>query len=190
MVGGTMSGVLANIALTVVLAWVVFALAGWIVAPWAAVSLGAIVALAVVGLARDTWVPGGLVALLAPFGVMLPALALRHMGGSLGLPVVPFGTLEIIVFLGLYLAFLAASMGVVPVDPYRLGYAPVPVGAMVLAVCLYGALSGNLFLPLVAVLGQVAWVMGWGSSNWFDDVLHAVMVPVAVVVLVQRALGA
>lgn len=184
-----MSGILANVALAIVLAWIVFALAGWIVAPWLAVALGVVLAVAVIGLARDTLVPGGLVALLAPFGVMLPALALRHMGGSLGLPVVPFGTLEIVVFLGLYVAFLAASMGVFPVDPYRLGYAPLPVGAMVLAVCLYGAVTGNPFLPLVAVLGQVAWVMGWGSSNWFDYVLHVLMVPVAVVVLVQRAFG-
>ena len=184
-----MSGILANVALAIVLAWIVFALAGWIVAPWLAVALGVVLAVAVIGLARDTLVPGGLVALLAPFGVMLPALALRHMGGSLGLPVVPFGTLEIVVFLGLYVAFLAASMGVFPVDPYRLGYAPVPVGVMVLAVCLYGAVTGNPFLPLVAVLGQVAWVMGWGSSNWFDYVLHVLMVPVAVVVLVQRAFG-
>ncbi len=184
-----MSGVLANIALGIVLAWVVFALAGWVVTPGLAVGLGVVVALAMVGLARDTLVPGGLVALLAPFGVMLPALALRHMGGSLGLPVVAFGTVEMIVFLGLYVAFLAASMGVLPVDPYRLGYAPVPVGVMVLVLCLYGALTGNPFLPLVAVLGQVAWVMGWGSSNWFDFVLHVVMVPVAVIVLVQRALG-
>lgn len=184
-----MSGILANVALAIVLAWIVFALAGWIVAPWLAVALGVVLPVAVIGLARDTLVPGGLVALLAPFGVMLPALALRHMGGSLGLPVVPFGTLEIVVFLGLYVAFLAASMGVFPVDPYRLGYAPVPVGVMVLAVCLYGAVTGNPFLPLVAVLGQVAWVMGWGSSNWFDYVLHVLMVPVAVVVLVQRAFG-
>ena len=184
-----MSGILANVALAIVLAWIVFALAGWIVAPWLAVALGVVLAVAMIGLARDTLVPGGLVALLAPFGVMLPALALRHMGGSLGLPVVPFGTLEIVVFLGLYVAFLAASMGVFPVDPYRLGYAPVPVGAMVLLVCLYGAVTGNPFLPLVAVLGQVAWVMGWGSSNWFDYVLHVLMVPVAVVVLVQRAFG-
>lgn len=184
-----MSGILANVALAIVLAWVVFALAGWIVAPWLAVALGAVVALGVVAFARQSMVPGGVVALLAPFGVMLPALALRHMAGGLGLPVVPFGTLEIVVFLGLYVAFLAASMGVLPVDPYRLGYAPVPVGVMVLVVCLYGALTGNPFLPLVAVLGQVAWVMGWGSSNWFDYVLHVLMVPVAVGVLVQRALG-
>jgi len=184
-----MSGVLANLALGIVLAWVIFALAGWIVAPWLAVGLGAVVALAVVVFARETLVPGGLVALLAPFGVMLPALALRHMGGSLGLPVVPFGTLEVAVFLGLYVGFLAASMGVFPVDPYRLGYAPIPVGVMVLVICLYGAWTGNPFLPLVAVLGQLAWVMGWGSSNWFDYVLHVMMVPVAVVVLVQRALG-
>jgi hypothetical protein len=45
-----------------------------------------------------------------------------------------------------------------------------------------------VFLPLVAVLGQALWLMGWGSSNWFDHVLHAVLVPVTTVVLILRAL--
>ena len=63
---------------------------------------------------------------------------------------------------------------------------PLSVAVMVLAVCAYGFVTGNWFLPLVAVLGQAAWVMGWGSSNWFDYVLHVVMWPVALVVLVGR----
>ena len=59
---------------------------------------------------------------------------------------------------------------------------------MVLAVCIYELVTGNWFLAGVAVLGQLAWVMGWGSSNWFDMVLHVLLVPVAVVVLVMRVL--
>ena len=84
--------------------------------------------------------------------------------------------------------FLASAMGVLPVDLYRLGYAPGPVAAMVLAVCGYGLWSGALFLPLVAVAGQALWVAGRGSSNWFDHVLHALLLPVAGVVLILHML--
>ncbi|SHL38700.1 hypothetical protein SAMN05444414_11299 [Roseovarius marisflavi] len=165
------------IALALVMAWVGFAVAG-------PVGAGAI-ALAV--LLLRGWVPvSTLMALLAPLGVMLPALALRQMAAGMGVAVIPFGSLELVVFLLAYLVFLASAMGVVPVGLYRFGYAPVPVAVMVLAACGYGALSGQVFLPIVAVMGQALWVMGWGSSNWFDHVLHAVLVPVTIVVLILR----
>ena len=181
-----MTGVLASVWLAVILGWLVFALAGWVVGAPASVWIGGVVGAAAVLLFRDTLPLRGMVALLAPFGVMLPALALRHMGAKLGLPVIPFATSELLVFLLVYVAFLASAMGVVPVDIYRIGYAPLPVAVMVLAVCLYGLLTGNWFLPLVAVLGQLLWVMGWGSSNWFDHVTHVLLVPVTAVVLVTR----
>jgi len=183
-----MSGVLAAGGLAVVLAWLVFTLAGWVVAAPVSVWLGGAVGALAVLLLRDTLPLRGLVALLAPFGVMLPALALRHMAAKLGLPVVPFGALELAVFLVAYVVFLASAMGALPLDIYRLGYAPWPVAAMVLAVCGYGLWSGALFLPLVAVAGQVFWVAGRGSSNWFDHVLHALLLPVAGVVLILHML--
>lgn len=181
-----MSGLGASLALACVLGWVVFALAGWGASPEIAVIAGAVVGLAVVFAFRETMAIGGMVALLAPFGVMLPALALRHAAMSLGMPMAPFETWEIAIFLLVYTVFLASAFGVVPLQMYRLGYAPVPVALMVLALCAYGAASGNWFVPLVAVLGQAAWVMGWGSSNWFDHVTHVLIWPVALVVLILR----
>ena len=182
-----MTGALDWLGLAVVLGWAGFALGGSVTAPPVAIA----VALGMAGLvlfARG-WLPvAAAMALLSPLGVMLPALALRHVAAGWGVPVATFGTVELVLFLLAYLVFLASAMGVVPVDLYRLGYAPVPVAVMVLAICAYGLWSGSLFLPLVAVLGQALWVMGWGSSNWFDHVLHAVLVPVVIVVLVLRAL--
>jgi hypothetical protein len=181
-----MTGLGAFAALAVLLGWVVFALAGWVLSPALAVSLGAAAGAALVGAFRDSVAIGGMVALLAPFGVMLPALALRHAATTLGVAMPPFATWELVAFLGLYTAFLATAFGVIPVELYRLGYAPMPVMVMVLAVCAYALVTGNWFLALVAVLGQAAWVMGWGSSNWFDHVLHAALWPVALVVLITR----
>ena len=176
----------ATIGLAIVIGWVMFALAGWVVSPGLAAGLGAVAGVAVVALFRRSMAVGGAMALLAPLGVMLPALALRHVAGALGVPVGVFGTWELVAFLVLYSGFLASALGVVPVDLYRFGYSPLPVAVMVLAVCAHGFVTGNWFLPLVAVLGQGAWVMGWGSSNWFDYVLHVVLWPVAMVVVLGQ----
>lgn len=181
-----MTGLGASAALAVLIGWAVFALAGWVAAPVLAAGLGAVAGAGLVVAFRDSLALGGAVALLAPMGVMLPAMALRHVAVRLGLPVPGFATWELAAFLVLYSGFLAAAFGVVPVDVYRLGFAPLPVAAMVLGLCGYGLVTGNWFLALVAVLGQGAWVMGWGSSNWFDHVLHAALWPVAAVVLVAR----
>ncbi|WP_135505967.1 hypothetical protein [Roseovarius aestuariivivens] len=183
-----MSGIGASAALALVLGWVVFALTGLVLAPSVAAVIGAVMGVLTVALARETVAVSGLIAVLAPFGVMLPALAARHMAVSLGAEVPGFATWEILVFLALYVGFLCSAFGVIPADLYRYGYAPWPVGGMVLALCLYAFLTGNWFLAGVAVLGQLFWVLGWGSSNWFDMVLHVALVPVAVVVLLLRLL--
>ena len=170
-----MSGLGASAALAVLLGWLVFVLAGWAVSTPLAAGLGLLIGAGVAFGLQGSVAVGGAVALLAPFGVMLPALALRHMAMGAGMPMVPFGTSELVVFLLGYTAFLCAAFGLLPIDLYRMGYAPLPVAVMVLAVCAYGAATGNWFLPLIAVLGQAFWVMGWGSSNWFDYVLHVLM---------------
>ena len=180
-----MTGALEWLGLAVVMGWVGHALIGSWAGPDVALGLGLAVG-ALTLLARRTRPLAGLMALMSPLGVMLPALALRQVAAASGVPVETFGTWDMVVFLLAYLGFLASVLGVVPVDIYRLGYAPVPVAVMVLVVCAYGLWSGNLFLPLVAVLGQAFWVAGCGSSNWFDHVLHAGLVPVAGVVLILR----
>ncbi|GAW36270.1 hypothetical protein RA2_03340 [Roseovarius sp. A-2] len=182
-----MTGALEWLGLAILLGWVAQALIGFWAGPDVALGLG--LACGTLTLfARRTRPLAGLMALMSPVGVMLPALALRQVAAAWGVPVEAFGTWELVVFLLAYLGFLVSAMGVVPVDVYRLGYAPVPVAMMVLAVCAYGLWSGTLFLPLVAVVGQAFWAAGRGSSNWFDYVLHAGLVAVAGVVLVLRVL--
>jgi len=180
-----MRGALEWIGLVIVLGWAGFALSSLWVAPTSASMAGAAVAALVLVLRRSVPVTGAM-ALLEPVGVMLPALALRDMAAAWGMPVVPFGTVELSLFLAAYTAFLVSATGLLPIDLYRLGYAPKPVAAMVLVACAYGLASGSLFLPLVAVAGQALWVAGLGSSNWFDHVLHALLVPVVVVTLILR----
>lgn len=184
-----MTGILTSLWLAILLGWAGYAVLGTVISAPVAAGLGGLAGVLAVLAFRDTVALRGLVAVLGPIGVVLPLLALRHAGAGLGLPVQSFPTTGLVAFLLAYLLFLAASMGVLPADPYRLGYAPLPVAVMVLALCALGAVQGSLFLPLLAVLAQALWVAGWGSSNWFDHVLHATLVPVVAVVLIGRLVG-
>jgi hypothetical protein len=178
-----MNGHVTSVFVGVILGWVGFALTGLIMPMPLAILAGIGVGVLSVTLLRQTVVITGFIALMGPVGVALPALALRHVASHLGLEIQAFSSAELVVFLLAYAAFLAASLGYLPVDIYRLGYAPLPVGIMALMLCAYGALTGNFFIPLVAVAGQGLWLKGWGSSNWFDHVLHAALMPIALLVL-------
>jgi len=181
-----MTAGLTTIWLGLLLAWILWGLAGLILPGPAAIAVGALSSAVAVWAFRDTLVLRGVVAVLGSFRVVLAFLVLRHMATGLGIEVMPFGTVELVVFVLAYGAFLATATGTLPADIYRLGYAPLPVGVMVLAVCGYGMVQGSPFVPLVAVAGQAFWAFRLGSSNWFDHVLHAGLVPVAGVVLILR----
>lgn len=176
----------ANLGLAAVVGWVGFALAGLVLGPTGASVLGCLIGVVCVTALRATLPVRALMALLAPFGVVLPALALRHAAVGIGLPIPGLSSLELAVFLVAYVAFLAAAFGLFSTDIYRFGYSPTPVVCMVLGVCAYSLVTGNWFLAGIAVAGQLAWAMKWGSSNWFDHVLHVVLVPVVALSLLAR----
>lgn len=184
-----MTGIVTYVWIAILLSWVSFAVLGHFSDAQMAALAGLVIGVGVMLGFRETIAIRGLVAVLEPVGVVLPLLALRHMVSGFGLPSTPFSTAELLVFLLVYVAFLAAFMGVIPGDVYRWGYAPLPVGAMVLVLCVYGAITGNLAIPVIAVAAQLLWVLGWGSSNWFDHILHATLVPVVIVVLAMRLIG-
>ena len=181
-----MIGALTALWLASLLGWLAFTLLGIGVQAQLAVPIGLALGLGCALFLRDTLPLRGIVALLGPVGAVLPLIILRQMAAHLGVPVQPFGSVELLVFLALYLAFLASAAGAIPVDVYRLGYAPIPVAGIVLALCAYGFGQGSVFIPLLAVTGQAMWVMGWGSSNYFDHVLHPALVPAVAVVLLLR----
>ena len=181
-----MTRVGSSLALALLVAWMVQSLAMVALAPLAATLLGVATGAAAVAATRSK-VIGGARALLAPCGVMLPALARGAMAARLGVDLPGFSAVELAVFLAGYTVFLLCAFGVIQFDLYRLGYAPGPVAGMVLGMCAYAGLTGHWGLAVVAVLGQVFWVMKWGSSNWFDYVLHFLLWPIAAVALVASA---
>jgi hypothetical protein len=181
-----MSKVGASLALGILFGWCVVQVLVLVFSPAYAVALGLTVGLATsLGLQRTVPV-GALVAVLAPFGLMLPALALASLGRLVGLELPSFSAWELAGFLVLYTGFLLTAFGLVPVDVYRLGYAAKPVAVMVLGLCFYGALTENWFIALVALLAQLCWHFKLGSSNWFDFVLHVLMWPIAAVALIAK----
>ncbi|MFX0543110.1 hypothetical protein ACEWPM_015435 [Roseovarius sp. S4756] len=181
-----MTGALTILWLASLIGWLAWLILGIGMQAQIAVPLGLAVGVVITLLLRDTLPLRGLVALLGPVGAVLPFLILRQMSADMGAPVQPFGSTELLVFLGLYVAFLATAMGALPIDLYRLGYAPIPVAIMVLALCAYGLGQGMIFVPLLAVTAQAMWVVGWGSSNYLDHILHPALVPAVLVVLVLR----
>ncbi len=181
-----MTGAVTYLWMVILLAWLGFVAISFMTDVQMAALAGLAFGLSCIVVLRDTVALRGLVAVLEPVGVILPILALRHVASKVGVEITPLTSVELLTFLALYVAFLLTAFDVIPVEGYRLGYAPVPVAVMVLLACAYGAATGNLLVPLVAVVGQLLWVLGWGSSNWFDHVLHVLLVPIILVTLIGR----
>ncbi len=128
------------------------------------------------------------IAVLAPFGVILPAMALQNMARGFGLNVKEFRTIELVIFVILYLVFLCASLGVFTFDPYRFGYIPLNSHIIAIIGVLYALCRQYYPLAVAILLGQVLWFFDIGSSNFFDHISHALLVPIILVCLFKRAL--
>lgn len=130
-----------------------------------------------------------LIAVLAPLGVVLPGLALQDIWLRCRdtAQTRRFSTIELTLFAGLYAGFLAASIGVVSFDPYRVFYDPVAGAVLAFFACGYALWRGHVALAVMVVLGQLAWALGLGSSNFIDHVAHVLLVPVIAVILTKRA---
>ncbi|WP_120499656.1 hypothetical protein [Roseovarius sp. EL26] len=181
-----MTGAVTYLWMAILLGWVGFVTLNLMTDAQMAALMGLAFGASCVVMLRDTIALRGLVAVLEPVGVILPILVLRHLASKFGVEIAPLSSIELLAFLALYIAFLLTAFDVIPFEAYRFGYAPVPVAVMVLLACAYGAVTGNLLVPLVAVVGQLLWVLGWGSSNWFDHVTHVLLVPIVCVTLVGR----
>lgn len=130
------------------------------------------------------------IAVFAPFGMMLPVLAAQSILRDFGIGSKRFATVDLIVILVLYVGFIAASIGVIDWDPYRYGYAPLWGGAMAVGLCIYGALRGHIGVCIAALGGQILWMMDIGSSNYFDHVSHVMIIPVIATCLIRRGIWA
>lgn len=131
-----------------------------------------------------------MVAMLAPIGVILPALAVRDIFGKAGRISERFHLAEVTIAFCLTTIFIAASIGVIAFDPYRYGFGVLAPALLSLVGVGWAIIRGHHVVALAILLAQGLWVTGLSGHNFFDYSLHALLVPVTLLWLVKHAVGA
>ncbi len=182
-----MTAVYELCAAAVVFGWCISRILGLVVSPARATALGYGLAAVIVLLSYSSFLTGMFTALLAPYGVLLPALALQNSARHLGFHTKPYSIAEMLAAFGLYLFFLMASAGVFEWDPYRYGYGG--QGAAIVAVLLsgYALWRGHIVLLGVVILAQALWLLDIASSNLFDHLSHVLLVFMLPITILRRA---
>jgi len=130
------------------------------------------------------------VALLDPLGLLLPLLALRNIADLLTTIAWPRITLyELLAWLVAGVVFIASALGVFAFDLYAVGYNDPAVVIIATTTSLYFAWRKQGLFLAISVLGYILWSFDFGSSNYFDYVFHALMVPVLAIQLMYRLIG-
>ena len=182
--------IVARTQALVLLAWALRWPARALLGPREAVLAGA--ALAGAAALADPWLEflSLTVALFAPFSLLVTAMALDDLARPFRKAprLVPTPAWALGLGLAVMIAYLAASMGLVAFDPYRLGYQPPWPGVVVALLLLWAWRRGDLWLALACLAAQGLWHAGIGSDNGFDQIAHALLVPILAVRL-ARALA-
>jgi len=171
------------LAWLVIAFWIGFRVALIVVRPKIALGVGLVVAIC--SLVLPSIMPL-MVAILAPFSFLLPALALRDVFGRTWIELAPFQVTDVILALIVSALFIAASIGMFPVDPYRTGYGPLVPAAVSLVGILWALWRQHFFILVALLAAQITWSFGFLSSNFFDLIFHALLVPICVIWLVKQ----
>ena len=180
-----MTGAYATLGLVLVLGWCVWRLGRRWWPGVGGIAAGLIVAAAFVFLGGQA--SAVTMAVLAPLGAVLPALALRDMAAGAGHPSPRLPSVDLAVVGALHAVFLAAAMGAVRFDPYRFGYDPAWGSVFALCCIAYLAWRRQAVLAAAVLVGQALWIGDVGPSNMADHALHMLLVPIVLIVLLGRA---
>lgn len=173
------------LAWTIILFWIGFRAILPVTQPKEAFGLALVVVLA--GFVFTGIMPL-MVAILAPFGFLVPALALRDICARMGGEVTPFQVPDVAVVFVASTLFIAASIGVFSFDPYRLGYSP-KAPAIACLIGIVWAVWRRQFFVLGSILAaQLTWSLGYWSPNFFDLAFHAILVPICGIWLIKPLL--
>ena len=183
-----MNEIYTTVSVGLLLSWLAAALLR-IALPGKQASLGGLVlGLAIMLAARSTLPVLVLVSLFEPVAFGLSFLILRSLAKPfLEIKVVP--AWEQVLFLGLIFGYLYLSAGVTLFDPYRLGFDPLWAGCVAGSLCLYAGMRGYIGFSLLPFAAQIIWMTGLGSSNYFDHLISALMVPILIASVFGRLLA-
>jgi|GEM_PF-1491645 hypothetical protein len=172
----------------VILSWLLFRILRWVLPDRMAIGVAFVVTLLLSMI--DNVFMLYFVALLDPLGLLLPLLALRNIADLLTTIAWPRITLyELLAWLVAGVVFIASALGVFAFDLYAVGYNDPAVVIIATTTSLYFAWRKQGLFLAISVLGYILWSFDFGSSNYFDYVFHALMVPVLAIQLMYRLIG-
>lgn len=124
---------------------------------------------------------GGLwMAVLAPFGVMLPALCVRDSLRKVGWVAPDVPPMDLLVFAGLMGFVVLGAFGLVPVFAYGWFYGGVGPAVLAVALAAWALWRGQIVVLIAVLLAQLQWLADHGSSNFYDHVAHFALIPALV----------
>lgn len=122
------------------------------------------------------------IAVLAPFGVMVPALCLQWSARKIGFALPRAPRLDLLALVALMLVVTLGAGGVLPIQPYAWFYSGLGAGVLALGIAAWALWRNQAFVLGAVVLGQVLWLLDVGSSNFYDHMTHFVLIPALAVV--------
>lgn len=121
---------------------------------------------------------GGLwMAVLAPFGAMLPALCLRSSLRRVGWVAPDVPRADLLVFAGLMIFVILGAFGLVPVFAYGWFYGGIGPAVLAVALAAWALWRGQIVVLIAVAVAQVLWLADLGSSNFYDHVAHFALIP-------------
>lgn len=139
--------------------------------------------LAIGGTAAIGWSFGGIwIATFEPFGTLLPGVCLAASAKRAKLwRYPPISRVEKLCAAVLIMCVAVGTLDVFGPVSYAWFYAGWAPAALACALAFWAAWRGQMHVLICVVLAQVFWLMDVGSSNFFDHLSHALLVPALVI---------
>lgn len=133
---------------------------------------------------------GGIfIATLLPFGVMLPVLCLTSTLRQLNAATLPdIPAWDKLGWAGAMIFVILGSLGAIKLFPYGWFYSG--LGPLIIAVLvgLWAVLRRQAHILIAVLVAQVFWLTGIGSSNFYDQITHFILVPALVISAVRQGI--
>ena len=180
-----MTHLVETLAGVIVAGWVLQSVLSWFLPRRVAVGLAFAGTVGWAVVPNAGW--GIWMALMVPFGAMLPVLCLASIGRAMGR-----WTLRhvhrldaLLVLIGM-LIVLGGAAGLLPFSPYAWFYAGLGPFILAVALSLWATWRGYAAILFGVVLGQVFWLADIGSSNFYAHISHFFLLFPVIFALISR----